>query len=377
MSPLANSDQRAETEPVAAPDDELLADMPLPSDAKTFFLGGLFVLATLTAAYVGRDIVLPMIFAIMLNLLMQPALGALERMRLPRVLGSIFLILVVFATIVGIGAAISGPAEAWIAKLPEGIPRIEERLRFLDAPIKTLKTFLASANNFGAAGPQPSSPGPLDGGAILSSVFAGTRSFAGGLFTTVMFLYFLLLAGDNFLRRLVEVLPRFASKRQAVDISQQIARDISAYLLTITIMNALVGAATAVVMWSTGVGDPVLWGTVAFILNYVPILGPAAAFFIFLFAGSLMIDFDLASPAPGGALCRHPCDRGRDRDADAPRQTIHAQSGSRHLLFRVLVLAVGRPGRDPLGADSGHNQNRLRSHSSAGRLWPYSRGLKA
>src|SRR5208283_391812 len=215
------------------------------------------VLATLTAAYVARDIVLPMIFAIMLNLLMQPALSALERLRLPRVLGSILLILVVFATIVGIGAAVSGPAEAWIAKLPEGIPRIQERLRFLDAPIHTLQTFLAAANNFGTAGPQRSAPGPLDGGAILSSVFAGTRSFASGLFTTVMFLYFLLVAEDSFLRRLVEVLPRFASKRQAVDISQQIGRDISAYLLTITLMNALVG--------------------------------PAAAIFIFLFAGSLTI----------------------------------------------------------------------------------------
>jgi hypothetical protein len=87
----------------------------------------------------------------------------------------------VFATIVGLGAAVSRPAEGWIAKLPEGIPRIEERLRFLDAPINTLRTFLAAANNFGAAGPQRSSAGPLDGGAILSSVFAGTRSFAGGL----------------------------------------------------------------------------------------------------------------------------------------------------------------------------------------------------
>ena len=188
------------------------------------------------------------------------------------------------------GLQCPGPPKSWIAKLPEGVPRIEERLRFLDAPIKTLRTFLAAANNFGAAGPQRSSPGPLDGGAILSSVFSGTRSFASGLFTTVMFLYFLLLAGDSFLRRLVEVLPRFASKRQAVDISQQIGRDISAYLFTITIMNALVGAATALVMWSTGVGDPVLWGTVAFILNYVPILGPVAAFFLFLFAGSLTID---------------------------------------------------------------------------------------
>ena len=55
---------------------------------------------------------------------------------------------------------------------------------------------------------------------------------------------------------------------------------------------------------------------------------------------------DLASPAPGGALCRHPRDGGRDGDADAPRQTIYAQSGSRYLLFRVLVLAVGCPWRD-------------------------------
>ena len=282
---MPESDQRPEIEV----SDELLADMPLPSDAKTFFLGGMFFLAILTTTYVARDIVLPLIFAVMLNLLMQPALRMLERLRVPKVPGAILLILVVFATIVGLGAAIAGPAEAWINKLPEGVPRLQERLSFLNAPINTLRTFLAAANNFGAAGPQQSSAGPLDGGAILSSVFAGTRSFASGLFTTVMFLYFLLVSGDSFLRRLVEVLPRFRSKRQAVDISQQIERDISAYLLTITLMNALVGAATALVMWSTGVGDPVLWGTVAFILNFVPILGPISAAAIFLFAGSLTI----------------------------------------------------------------------------------------
>jgi predicted PurR-regulated permease PerM len=121
---VTDSDQQLEIE---AP-EELLADMPLPSDAKTFFLGGIFVLSMLTAAYVASEIVLPMIFAIMLNLLMQPALRALERLRAPRALGALLLILVVIATIVGLGAAISGPAQAWIAKLPEGIPRIQERL---------------------------------------------------------------------------------------------------------------------------------------------------------------------------------------------------------------------------------------------------------
>src|SRR5208283_6029920 len=111
VGPLPESDHEPE---IVAP-EELLADMPLPSDAKTFFLGGIFVFLMLTAVYVASEIVLPMIFAVMLNLLMQPALRALERLRVPRVLGSILLIFVVFATIVGIGAAVSGPAEAWIA----------------------------------------------------------------------------------------------------------------------------------------------------------------------------------------------------------------------------------------------------------------------
>ena len=103
---MPDSDQQLEIE---AP-EELLADMPLPSDAKTFFLGGLFVLSMLTAAYVASEIVLPLIFAIMLNLLMQPALRALEGLRVPRALGALLLILFVFATIVGLGAAVSGPA---------------------------------------------------------------------------------------------------------------------------------------------------------------------------------------------------------------------------------------------------------------------------
>jgi predicted PurR-regulated permease PerM len=126
---MSESDQQPEEKAT----EELLADMPLPSDAKTFFLGGIFVLSMLAAAYVASEIVLPLIFAVMLNLLMQPALRALEGWRVPRALTALLLILFVFATIVGIGAAVDGPAEAWIAKLPEGIPRILERLRFLDA----------------------------------------------------------------------------------------------------------------------------------------------------------------------------------------------------------------------------------------------------
>ena len=120
-------------------------------------------------------------------------------------------------------------------------------------------------------------------------MFEGTRVFVGGLFETVLVLFFLLLSGDTFLRRLVEVLPRFSDKRQAIEISQQIEHDISAYLVTVTIMNAAVGLATALVMWLCGVGDPILWGAVAFLLNFVPILGPMFGIVTFVLVGLLTV----------------------------------------------------------------------------------------
>jgi predicted PurR-regulated permease PerM len=283
---MAPTDQENEVLPPAEEPEEL----PLPSDPKVIFLGGLFVLALLATAYVASDIVLPLVFAVILKLLLQPAVRILERLHVPRILAALLLILALFGAIVGLGAAISGPAGTWAAKLPEGVPRLQERLSFMRQPIDTLQRFLQQVEGFGGTGPSPDAAVPAQGPTLLTKLFTGTRNFASGLFTTVLFLFFLLVSGDIFLHRLVEILPHFRSKRQVVDISQQIESDISAYLVTITIMNAVVGIAMALAMWLTGVGDPVLWGTVAFLLNYVPILGTALGALIFLLAGLLSID---------------------------------------------------------------------------------------
>jgi hypothetical protein len=60
---------------------------------------------------------------------------------------------------------------------------------------------------------------PVQGPTLLSKLFTGTRNFASGFSTTVLFLFFLLVSGDIFLHRLVEILPRFKSKRQVVILS--------------------------------------------------------------------------------------------------------------------------------------------------------------
>src|ERR1700756_1949622 len=84
-------------------------------------------------------------------------------------------------------------------------------------------------------------PVTVQGSGLSDRLLNGTRTFASGLLETVLVLFFLLVSGDTFLRRLVEILPRFKDKRQAVDISQQIESDVSAYLFTITLMNLAVG----------------------------------------------------------------------------------------------------------------------------------------
>jgi predicted PurR-regulated permease PerM len=279
---------------------EVPEGLPLPSDPRVIFLGGLFVLAVLAAAYVASDIVLPLVFAIVLKLLLQPALRILVGLHMPRTIASLLLILAFFGTIVGLGTAISGPARTWAAKLPEGVPRLEERLSFMRAPINTLQGFLQQVEDFGATGPSPNAAVPALGSTLLTKLFTGTQNFASGFFTTVLFLFFLLVSGDIFLHRLVEILPHFSSKRRVVEISQQIESDVSAYLITITMMNAAIGIATALAMWFTGVGDPILWGTVAFLLNYVPILGPALGVLIFLLAGLLTHDTLWQALLPAG-----------------------------------------------------------------------------
>ena len=265
--------------------------MPLPSNPQTLFLGGLFALSVLAAIYVASAIVLPVVLAFVLKLILQPAVRVLERLHIPRAIGALLPILLVIGALVGLVAALSGPAATWAKRLPEGIPRLEAHLVVLSEPIHALQRIIQQAEE---ATDAPGQSGPAtavrkDLG-LTGALFSGTRAILDRLLTTVLVLYFLMVSGDTFLRRMVEILPRFRDKRQAVDISQQIAEDISAHLATITAMNAAVGVATAAAMYFCGLGDPLLWGATAFLLNYIPILGPLSGIVVFLLAGMLTFD---------------------------------------------------------------------------------------
>jgi hypothetical protein len=296
----------------------------------------------------------------------------LTRLRVPRVLGALILVAALLTLAVALGTAVSGPAASWAAKLPDGLPRLFQRLAFLEAPFNALQHFWQQVKDF--AGWQ-SGTDPSAGSALFTKLFTGTRSFASGFFTTLLFLFFLLVAGEIFLQRLVEIMPRFSSKRQVVDIAKQIESDLSAYFLTITAMNAAVGIATAAVMWLTGVGDPVLWGTIAFLLNFVPILGPLVGVLVFLLAGALAANTVWLMFLPAGLYLGIHLIEG---ETITPMfcSAFHAQPGPGHCFADFLVLDVGCSWRDPGRATTRDIEDRLRPCATIGGVWPLLGRLK-
>jgi predicted PurR-regulated permease PerM len=74
----------------------------------------------------------------------------------------------------------------------------------------------------------------------------------------------------------------------------QIARDtqaqISSYLLTTTLVNAAFGTAVGAALWLLGMPNPALWGVVAGVTNFIPILGALACTAIL--AAVALVHFD-------------------------------------------------------------------------------------
>ena len=279
---------------------ERQAEMPLPHNLQTLLLMGIFGLLVFFALYFTGEVVQPIIFAVILYLVLQPAMRGAAKLRVPKTVAALFIILVFFGGVGALGFTLSGPAAEWVSKAPDSLRRIEYRLFLLKKPIADLQSVSEQVEKI-ADGPATDDKFVTVAGPDVSSVlFSGTRTMLVGLGTTVVLLFFLLVSGDLFLRRLVEILPTLSNKKQAVEISREIESNISSYLATISFMNLGVGVLTGLAAYLCGLSDPILWGTVAFLLNFVPILGPLCGVAILLLAGLLTFDVIWQAALPAG-----------------------------------------------------------------------------
>lgn len=270
-------------------------------DLMSLLVAGIFSLMFFAFLYVAREIVVPMVIAFMLNLLLQPVMKALGRLYVPKPLAAILAICLLLGVLAVFGFALAGPATAWISKAPESLPRLEHHLAVFERPFQALLAAGQEIEHLTGAYSAAGSSVGLQGSDVGWFLFSGTRAMMTGFGTSIVLLFFLLVSGDLFLRRLVELLPTLSNKKQIVEISHEIERNISQYLVTVTVMNAAVGVATGIATWICGVPDPLLWGAVAFGLNYILILGPLTNLAILIVVGLLSYDSLGWALVPAGA----------------------------------------------------------------------------
>ncbi len=274
--------------------------LPLPRNFQTLLLFGIFTMLLFYTLYFTGEIVLPVIFAFILYLVLQPAMRVFLGMHLPRAIAAIFVIAILFGALGALGFMLSAPAASWVAKAPSSLSQLESRLFFIKQPIAQLQNATKQVEKIAEPANTEGLNVTVTGPGLGSFLLSGTRSLLVGLGTTIILLFFLLLSGDLFLRRFVEILPTLSNKKQVVEITREIERNISGYLATISLMNLLVGIATGLMTFLVGMSDPVLWGAMAFTLNFIPILGPLCGVAILFLAGLLSFGTIWQSLLPAG-----------------------------------------------------------------------------
>ncbi len=256
--------------PTEARPASLLGDK---ADARHVALVLLAVLAVLYTLHFAQAFILPVVLAILLNLLLSPVVYLLRKyIRIPEPLGA-GVVIVVFLGVVVLGAYQLAPAaSAWIARAPESMATLQRRIQPLRQPVERVTEAaeqVEQAADLDKKTPQVEIKGP----SLTAQVFGGTTALLSAATVVIFLTYFLLASGELFLTKLVAALPQLKDKKTAVRIVRETQSQVSLYLLVTTMINAGVGVATGVALAVVGMPNPVLWGVVAMVLNFVPYVG--------------------------------------------------------------------------------------------------------
>lgn len=258
------------------PDEKPEGFLKARGKAADVALTGLFALAVVYTLYFGRAIFIPIFFALLLNLLLSPAVDVLERLRLPRVLGSALVITALVLVVVAAFSVFYQPAAGWIERAPESLRAIEEKLRFITEPVEQIGEATKGVEEIVDVGSEPSGGATVAIGktGFVNRLIYETSELVFGVATSIILLYFLLVSGDMYLRKAINVLPTLSDKKKAVELARRIESDISVYLYTVVIINICLGALVGTAMYLLGMPNPFLWGVLAGLLNFIVYLGP-------------------------------------------------------------------------------------------------------
>ena len=243
-------------------------------------LRGILILAIIATMYFARDFLVPVVLALFIALTFRPAIRYLSKRGVPPGLAATGFLLVLLTSGFAASYILSGPIAAWIDQAPEFARAFSEKFRGIRQSISVvadlsekLQDVSEPANSSAVQEVmvrQPALP------AILALVTGYPVRLAVLFLATLVIAVFLMASGELFYEKLIRILPSFTDKKRALRIVYDIEREVSAYLLIVTAINACIGLAIAITFHVLGMPSPYLWGLLAFFLNFIPYVGPIA-----------------------------------------------------------------------------------------------------
>ena len=256
----------------------------------------ILVILSLYTVYLSSPVLIPLTIGMLIAMLLAPIMSVFDDLKFPRPL-SAALVMASVAALAGAGAyGLSGPAQDWLQRLPQNGAKIDKMLRSVTQPFAQIQRASEEIVST-AGGAQPRTPQRVQFAtpSLTERLAGGGAQFAATISVVFVLVYFLLSAGDTFLRKLVSVLPTLKDKKRIVEIIRSIERDISFYLVLMMLINVGLGFGVAAITAFLGIPDPVLWGTLTAVLSFAPYIGELAVA-VTLFVIS-MITFDTLSQA--------------------------------------------------------------------------------
>src|SRR5450631_3174786 len=259
--------------------------------------------------YFGREIFVPIALAILLSFVLAPLVAILQRIRVPRGLAVVSVVMLAFALIFATGSLLATQLTQLAGDLPRYQSTISEKIQSfrdtkagrgtlerasdmlkdlgkeIDKP-KDAASARASGSIVRSNAPGPQAPVPVevrqpDPGA-LESLRTLIAPLVHPLATTgiiIIFVIFILLQREDLRNRLIRLVGSYDLQRTTAALDDAAGR-LSRLFLTQLILNGAFGVVIGTGLWFIGIPSAILWGILAAVLRFVPYIGAviAAAF---------------------------------------------------------------------------------------------------
>jgi predicted PurR-regulated permease PerM len=179
----------------------------------------------------------------------------------------------------GIGYAASFlavPAAGWLEKAPYSLQEFQQRLQALKKPMEKVAQASGALENLATApNSQPAKTQTVEvkQHPVSDRLMVATPEFLASSLTMLILLYFLLAYDGVFLGKLIRLMPTLSDKKRAVSIAHEIESQVSRYLFTVTVINCCLGLAVGTAVGLLGLRNPLMWGVLVALLNFIPYLG--------------------------------------------------------------------------------------------------------